>query len=280
VGRSGTTLLRLMLDTHPELAIPSETHFLLDILRNAHDLDKDRFLRTLAAAATWPNMALEMAALEDALAELQPFAVPDAIRTFYRLYAGRLGKSRWGDKTPPYRTRMVDIERLLPEAHFIHIIRDGRDTALSYQGLWFGPGDDIEAQARFWVQQISLARKQSTGLRHYLEVRYEQLVTEPEITLSRICEYLELPFHPRMLRYHEFAAARLDEYKRPFGPRGTPKDIGCFLSIHDRVKTPPDPRRIGRWRTEMPEAQRQRFETIAGPLLVQLGYDTRLHRGR
>jgi Sulfotransferase family len=280
VGRSGTTLLRLMLDAHPELAIPSETHFLNDIIRKEHDLDKDQFLRTLAEAATWPNMGIETAALKGVLDELWPFAVPDAIRAFYRLYAGRFGKGRWGDKTPGYRTCMLGIERLLPEAHFIHIIRDGRDTALSYQGLWFGPGDDIEAQARFWVAQVRLARQQSTALQHYMEVKFEELVTEPAATLGRICEYVGLAFHPKMLEYHEFASSRLAEFKRPFGPPGTPSDIGEFVSIHDRVKTPPDPRRIGRWRTEMPEVQRRCFEAIAGPLLVELGYAAGLGRGQ
>lgn len=281
VGRSGTTLLRLMLDAHPELAIPSETHFLVDVVQNHDGLDRDRFVRALTEAVTWPNMAVEKGALTDALDQLQPFNVPDGIRVFYRLYAGLFDKGRWGDKTPPYRACMLDIERLLPEAHFIHVIRDGRDAALSYQGLWFGPGDDVEAQARFWVEQISGARKQSTALQHYTEVRYEHLVNEPEMTLRRICEYLALPFHPMMLQYHQFASARMAEVAQPFGPSGAaPVDIGRFLSIHDRVKTPPDPQRVGRWRTEMPEAQQQRFEAIAGPLLVELGYDARFYRGQ
>lgn len=281
VGRSGTTLLRLMLDAHPELAIPGETHFLAQLAQGAPDLDRDGFLDVLVGAATWPNMALEAGDLERALDRLRPFTLSGAVRTFYRLYAARFGKRRWGDKTPPYRACMVDIQRVLPEAHFVHVVRDGRDTALSHQGLWFGPGDDIDAQARFWVEQISQARRHSAALCHYMEVRYEDLVREPETTLRRICAYLSLPYQPVMLEYHRFAAARMAELKQAFGPPGAPPvDLRRFLSIHDRVSTAPDARRIGRWRTEMSEADRQRFEAIAGPLLAQLGYEIGPVRGR
>src|SRR5687767_6473996 len=96
VGRSGTTLLRLMLDAHPEVAIPAETHFLRKVVDRDVDLDKDGFVRTLAEAATWPNMALDTAALQRAVDELDAFTVPDAIRAFYKLYARRFGKWRWG----------------------------------------------------------------------------------------------------------------------------------------------------------------------------------------
>lgn len=281
VGRSGTTLLRLMLDAHPELAIPSETHFLAYVARHAEQLDRDRLVDTLTRSATWPNMAVDAAALARAVDAVQPFSVAGGIRAFYRLYASQLGKPRWGDKTPPYRSSMLDIERLLPEARFIHVVRDGRDAALSYRGLWFGPGDDIEAQARFWVEQIGRARAQAATLRHYLEVRYEVLVMEPQGELRRIADYLELPFHPSMLEYHRSADARLAEMTQPFSPPGAPPvDLGRFLSIHERVKTAPDPRRIARWRDEMPDADRERYEAIAGPLLAELGYETGRAGGR
>jgi hypothetical protein len=278
VGRSGTTLLRLMLDAHPELAIPGETHFLADFLgQDVAGLTKDWFFRTVTEAPTWPNLLVDEAAFAEVLDEIEPYSVSEAIRAFYRLYAHRFGKERWGDKTPPYRGHMVGIQRLLPEARFIHLIRDGRDAALSYRGLWFGPGKDIEAQARFWVAEVRSARTQSVELRYYLEIKYETLVSDPETTLRSICDYLGLSYHPRMLDYHLFASSRLAEFKRPFGPPGaTPvDDIGKFLAIHDRTRQRPDLSRISRWRNEMPNAEQRRYEAIAGTLLRELGYETR-----
>jgi hypothetical protein len=276
VGRSGTTLLRLMLDAHPDLAIPGETHFLIDFLTDdARHVTREQFVRVATGASTWPNLAIGEPALRNALATVEPFSVADAIRAFYRLYASLYGKSRWGDKTPPYRSHMVGLQQLLPEAHLIHVIRDGRDAARSYRGLWFGPGDDVEVQAHFWVDQVNAARRQSVELQHYIEIRYEDLVVEPATNLRKICDYLELPYHPRMLDYHKSAPARLAEHKRPFGPPGKiPEDIDQFMTIYENTKKPPDPTRIGRWRKEMADAERRRYEAIAGPLLRELGYET------
>jgi hypothetical protein len=266
-----------MLDAHPDLAIPGETHFLTNFLTEDGDvITKDQFIRIVTNAPTWPNVAVAETALRNALVEVEHFSVANAVRTFYRLYAGLFGKSRWGDKTPPYRGFMIGIQRLLPEAHFIHIIRDGRDVALSYRGLWFGPGDDVEAQAHFWVDELSAARRQSAELRHYLEIKYEDLIAAPESGLRRICDYLELSYHPRMLDYHKFASARLAEHKRSFGPPGkTPKDLTQFMTIYERTKKPPDPTRVGTWRSEMPETQQRQYEAIAGELLHELGYETK-----
>ena len=274
VGRSGTTLLRLMLDAHPDLAIPGETHFLHQLAKFGCE-SRAQFMEIVTGSETWDNLAIDASDLNTALDALSSFSLPDAIRAFYRLYAAHHGKTRWGDKTGFYLRSMQGIEHLLPEAHFIHVIRDGRDTALSRQGLWFGPGDDYVALAKFWVDGIEAARAQAPHLAHYGEVRFETLVADPKGTLERICADLDLAFDPAMLDYHEAAPSRLAEYKRPFGPADrTPGDLATFLSIHERVQTPLDETRIGRWRGDMAREDRERFESVAGPLLRELGYET------
>jgi hypothetical protein len=274
VGRSGTTLLRLMLDAHPKLAIPGETHFLHQLAK-LDGVTRAQFVEIVTTSETWENFALDAQDFEAALDRMEVFSLADAIRTFYRLYADRHGKPRWGDKTGFYLRSMTAIQRLLPEAHFIHVIRDGRDNALSRRGLWFGPGDDYAALAQLWVDGIEAARAQAGALAHYSEVRFETLVTDPKATLERICAGLDLSFDPAMLDYHKSAAGRLAEYKRPFGPAGrTPSDLATFMSIHERVQTPLDAARIGRWRSEMKPEDRQRIEAVAGAMLRELGYET------
>ena len=60
--------------------------------------------------------------------QVEPFNTTDALRAFYGLYADKHGKPRWGDKTPDYIRKMKKLQKTLPEARFIHVIRDGRDA--------------------------------------------------------------------------------------------------------------------------------------------------------
>ena len=163
--RSGTTLLRFMLDSHPELTIPPETGFLAlaPKLRGRGDKLREKFFHAVInypqPFSAWPDFEIPEDAFWAALTEIVPFTVPEGFRAFYRLYAARFGKSRWGDKTPLYCMELDTIRRVLPEARFIHIIRDGRDTALSLRRMWFSPGWEIETQAAYWRKNILSARR-------------------------------------------------------------------------------------------------------------------------
>jgi hypothetical protein len=282
VARSGTTLLRLMLDAHPDLAIPPETHFIPKIAqacappgsgqtsgREARDCVLDRF----RADPHWPDFGLDYAAFARRLDELDPFTIGAALRSFYQLYAARFGKARWGDKTPRYLVQQTLIRRLLPEAHFVHLIRDGRDVWVSLRGVSFGPGT-AEAAATEWQARIERARAQARGLPNYTEVRYEDLVLEPEATLRRIVTFLRLPWNPMMLTYYERAGERLGELQDVVSPtRGRLRTGVDRQRIHALTGAPPQPDRIGRWRTALDRAERNQYEAIAGPLLQELGYE-------
>src|ERR687889_109514 len=135
VGRSGTTLLRMMLDAHPELAIPPEAHFINPFIQVSGRL---RFNPRIAANAIvhddrrrWSDFGLSEEDLLERFEATRPFTTSDALRAFFELYASKHGKARWGDKTPDYVRKMKKIQKTLPEARFIHVIRDGRDAGLS-----------------------------------------------------------------------------------------------------------------------------------------------------
>lgn len=151
-GRCGTTLLRLMLDAHPDLAISPETHFIPHVAaaRAGSPNPAVTFIKAVVGSRTWGDLHLDSQALGEAVRRLEPFTVGEALRLIYRLYAACFGKARWGDKTPIYFSQMSLIHRLLPEARFVHIIRDGRDVALSHSGLWFGPRLE-EDPATWWT---------------------------------------------------------------------------------------------------------------------------------
>jgi hypothetical protein len=276
VGRSGTTLLRLMLDSHPELAVPPETGFLPAIWERREELDAETLADLVVAAPQWPDFHLDEAELRAALRALRPFSAAEGTRCFYRLYARRFGKRRWGDKTPVYGRHMPAIQDLLPEARFLHLIRDGRDVALSLRPLWFAPGQDARTLAAHWRDGIEAARRDAPACRHYLEVRYEDLVAEPERVLARVCGFLDFAYTPEMLGYPARAAARLGEVRDQRQADGRLVTREERLGFHPLLTAPPRPERTGRWRREMSAVEIAEFEAVAGDLLAALGYE----RGR
>lgn len=286
VGRSGTTLMRLMLDSHPELAIPPETYFvptLIQVARKNRPASAETLLRAITEDThhRWGDFGLDADELRDRFERLPSPSPGGAIRTFYELYASHHGAVRWGDKTPLYLKRMNRIHSALDEAAFIHMIRDGRDVALSYSNRLraMDPPREpppIKKLARRWRRLIEHGRDLAAELPAYREVHYEQLVTEPERTLEEVCGFVELGFDPEMVRYHERASERLGEMARDLpaadGRRFRPGDER--LRAHALATEPPRADRAGRWQTEMDPADVAAYESVAGDLLAELGYAT------
>lgn len=275
-------MLRLMLDAHPELAIPPETYFITRAAKvwggPRHALRPARkaeaFLDAVTGHKRWPDFHLDAEAFRRRVRDRAPRALGDAVRCFYEMYAEKVGKPRWGDKTPFYVRKMDVIQEVLPEARFIHLIRDGRAVALSIRDLWFGP-DTIEACAEFWVARIDEARRKASALGdRYIEVRYEDLVRDPEPELRRICELIDLDWNDWMVRYYEHVDERIAIETPPqeVAPDGRVVSTEERKKIMENVSRPPDPERIERWRTDMDRAERETFEAIAGPRLRELGY--------
>ena len=166
MNRSGTTLLRMMLDAHPDLTIPPETHFVPDLIKAARESDAtpESALEAMKSAREWGDFGFsdeEMLGRLRALPEIKP---GPAVRTFYAAYTEEQGKPRWGEKTPTYVQKMKLIQRAIPEARFVHVIRDGRDVALSVldrtvRELTAG---DV---ARRWQKKITKAREDSPNAR-------------------------------------------------------------------------------------------------------------------
>jgi Sulfotransferase family len=282
VGRSGTTLLRLMLDAHSTMAMPPETHFFQSLLDAS---GKVRFGPAQALEAItedehrrWNDFGLEPDELQARFEAIPRFNASDALRAFYELYAEKQGKDRWGDKTPDYIKRMRKIKRVLPEARFILVIRDGRDVALSTNKRIAERGhrDPLPAKrsARRWRNRIEKARGDGPKLGEYLEIRFEDLVTDTEPTLERVCEFIELEFEPAMLRYHETAGERLQEMAGAMPAKdGRPeREAGERLKAHALATKPPTKERIEVWREDMSAADQAEFEEVAGELLDDLGY--------
>ena len=258
VRRSGTTLLRVMLDRHSQLAVPDETYFVPQLAdRHLRGIDPDAFVDNVRRVVEWD---LPLDKVRARLREGMP--VGEAIGAVYAVYAEERGKPRWGDKTPMYMQNLRLLERLFPDALYVHLIRDGRDAALSFlelpRGLvtetWMHPRTPADFACQ-WRTEVTAAR--GLGRRvgpRYSEVRYEELVGDAEDVLRRMCEFAGLTYEPAMTDY----AGSVDVSAKPH---------------QQRLKQPPTPG-VRDWRTQLSPADAEAFEHIAGDLLQQLGYET------
>lgn len=268
-----------MLDAHSELAIPPETGFLTlcESLTGKGDKLREKFFHAIVNYAepsrSWPDFGITVEAFWTALTQITPFNISEGFRTFYRLYAERCGKPRWGDKTPIYCRYIDSIRRVLPEARFIHIIRDGRDAALSLRTMWFSPGWDIETQASYWRDCVVAARRAGAGRDDYMEIRYEELVLNTRETLEGACAHVALSFETGMLNYYKRVPERLKEHKGRLLPNGRVLTQEQRIQQQQRTTNPPDPTCVFGWKRTMEPEERKRFQRVAGDLLKELGYE-------
>jgi hypothetical protein len=180
-------------------------------------------------------------------------------------FARSQGKPFSGEKDPEYVRQLPLVHRLFPEARSVHIIRDGREVALSTLewvtptrylgrlGLW---ADEPVAVCALWWRQQVLAGRRGRGLvgaDRCLEVRYEDLVTAPELVMREITSFIDLPFDSATVNYHD--GRTREEAGLTSKQRWLPPTAG----LRD-------------WRATLCERDLQLFEALAGGLLDALGY--------
>ena len=263
-GRSGLTLLRMIFDTHPELTVAHEPRFLATMAPNYtryerdEGLDIDRFLGDLYAVSNFRRLGLPRGEVRSALEYQRPAGFADAVRIVFEMYAQSQGKALYGDKTPLYISFMEPIAGLLPEARFVHLVRDGRDVVVAYLERDKGPATVAEG-AFHWRLRVNRGHRsgQVLGPDRYREFHYEDLIEDPEATVRSICDYLGLDFHEEMLDYQLTAETFLAEAKNP--------------ADHQHLTLAPTKGLVD-WRRSMSSDDVALFEAIAGDTLETVGY--------
>lgn len=261
--RSGSTLLRLMLDAHPRLAVPPPG-WLFDMvypyLYSYGDLARRENLLALAedmlgtpTVGKWPGKPAAQA-LADAAAEPTFAGVYDAL---HRAYAKTEGKTRWGEKTPRNGFWMDEIRALFPDAQFIHIVRDGRDQAIDISDSLLWP-NSVYSGASLWKRYVSAIRESASRLPDdaWCEIRYEDLCAATEPTVRKLCAFLGEEFDARMLSPHETRSAR----------------AWSAHPLHAKTAQPISTRFCGMYRTRLPATDVAALEALIGDTLQRFGY--------
>ena len=274
--RSGTTLLQRMLDNHPDLAVVNDTHLIIYCVRqmgptavaevNEHgDTALTQALVTsLCASRRFHRLGLTEHRVRRLAAKTQTFG--GLARAMYAAIAADRGKTYAGEKTPNYVLHIPTLHRLFPEARFVHIIRDGRDVALSILD-WAtpskGPGklalwaEEPEATSALWWRRfVETGRRAGSDLptSSYAEVRYEALVADPPCELERLAEFLCLPYSSQMAEFH------VGRTRSEPGLNAKAAWLGPQIGLRD-------------WRSAMEAESVELFELLAGDLLGELGLE-------
>jgi hypothetical protein len=259
-----------MADAHPDVAIVFETHWIPRWFEKRRGLTPDGMVteelaRRLFEDRRFKNLKVGREEVERLISPSEPMPYPAFVTALFDLHGRVKGKRLVGDKTPAYVRSVPTLHALFPEARFVHIIRDGRDVALSVTN-WdradsaagrFATWDEdpVATTALWWEWNVRLGREdgEALGPELYHEMHYEKLVSGPGEESAALCGFLDVPYDEAVLRFHEGrekADPNLDA-KRAWRP------------VTAGLRT---------WESDMPPGDAERFEAAAGDLLDELGY--------
>jgi hypothetical protein len=269
--RSGTTLLQRLLDAHPDLAISDETFWVPYFFKKRLGLTSEgmvtpELLTRLFAYYKFYRMKTDRAELTQLLGSGQAVSYARFVTGIFDRYGEFRGKPLVGDKTPDYARNLPTLHELWPRAKFVHLIRDGRDVCLSAV-QWqrkaarlaslFSTWEEapLATAAAWWAWHVRQAREEGAKLGPdcYYEIRYESLVGQPAEECTKVCAFLGLPYAPAMLRFHA-GRAKVDS-----GQDAKNSWLPVTPGLRD-------------WKSQMPDADLEHVEAVAGELLDELGY--------
>ena len=263
-GRCGTTLLQSMLSEHSRILVPLEVGFFTNLEPAIHfsdplkDSELNQYLRYCTQYWWWPALEIN----SEVFCELVRGGMRSTREIFlwllWQLSAGS-GKVKIGEKTIGNWRKVGRILELFPKAKFIHIYRDPRDVVVSLKGQHWWTAKSAMPAAMYCRQVLGELKEieQHLGLKQFLGVQYELLVTQPEQELRRICIFLGEEFESRMLRFYE-------RKERGY--------VDAEAEWKDLTLKPLTRERVGIYREQLKPREIWTVERILGELLVEYGY--------
>ena len=266
--RSGSNLIRVMMDSHPQFAAPHSPHLIktfLPVLAQYGRLSEDQNLRMLAEDMI-KVVEIQLRgwrftpSVEDVVKRCQSPTFSGLLNSLYLSAADHDGKSRCFIKDNGAIPHAFELSLLFPDAKFVYMVRDPRDVALSWKKSPGHPGG-VRAAARMWRYEQDMALRFLSVAEHSDRihvVRYERLVSEPETGLKRLCEFLDTSFEPAMLEF--------------FSGKEATTSANAAIGWKNLVK-PVMTDNFAKYRAELSSREQRIVERIAGRPLEQLGYE-------
>lgn len=266
-GRSGTTLLARMLTHHPQIAVAPEGFFAMNLYRKYrfgpwNERRIAAFCRDLVRERRMQTWELDVDRLALRLREREGrLTYADVCLEVYRSFAEDTQRRRavaWvGDKNPHYALLIERIDRLFPDARYIHITRDYRDNILSYTQMPFDLRNPSALAQRWKEYNEEILKVSRRASERFLWLRYEDLVAHSEHEMRRICRFLEVEFDGAMLAFH--AEEQPD----------APVKRGRWFA---GVRKPLDPAQAQKWPKRLSDITVRRADAICGEFAERFGY--------
>lgn len=257
-GRSGTSLLRSLLNRHPRVAIPLESLFIVDYLRVASDFPLEQLKAMLVQepeVREW-GLKVSLSDLEDCP------TIIECITRLHELYASQFGADVWGQKTPRLVRYLDLLESRFPTARIIHLIRDPRAVVNSLIRSDVHRSDAYHASLR-WMNDVQHGLDSEVRCQEMiLRLRYADLVTQPDQALSQVLAFIGLP--EDRIPKDEQAGEGQEEYSE------------FYTNIHANLDRHPTPAFVDKWRKELSSEDQEVVEAICGPLMIELGFEPEL----
>lgn len=270
-ARSGTTLVKALLDAHPNVIVPVECAFLLNLyLKYGKKTRWDAalmksFSEDLVREPAYKLMNIDEAKLENKLNAclgVNSYAtvcmqVYESCVSFYPKQEIKL----WGDKNPAYSLYIKQLREIYPDAKFVYIVRDYRDHIVSMMRVDYEAHivSSLAYRWKYYDRQVQREREKDPS--SFYSFRYEDFVKDTPRYLQEICSFLGIPYDEQMLKFQEKKDAYYDNY---------PKDV--FVKYHKSIFDPIDSSKTGTWENKLSERKIRIAEAVAGAYGEKLGY--------
>ena len=269
--RTGTTLLRSLFDAHPNVQIPWECQFILNLYPKYGKLEHwntgtlERFYTDLLGQWQFSAWNIDHAKLQSDLqaceGEISYAMVCQVVYLNHISFYTKETIHLIGDKNHGYTIYTHRLKKLFPDAKFVYILRDYRDTYQSVKNVDFElPVVSVVVfKWKYFYKKALQASKKCPDSFYF--IRYEDLVTDPVIHLRKLCEFLDIPFVPGVFDFYKMKEKAEEKY---------PADI--LQKHHKSLFNPVNTSRIGLWEKSMSERQIRIADHVAGKLADQAGY--------
>lgn len=254
--RSGTTLLRAMLNRHPRIGLSDETYYFYYVYlrrRTFGDLadpaNRKSLIESYAATQRMHRLKVDLSRLKERLMATGT-SYPAFFATILQFYAEAQGKVRAGEKTPHHAWYVDTLLEWYPNGRVIHLVRDPRDVCASLFNVPWGR-KTATANADLWVN-LTRAAERGQGNPRFCRVRYEDIVADPERVMRELSHFIGEQYDPAMLSTTPVSTA----------------DKPWFLRSHDALSKD----RLGAWQGQLSRDDVRLIEAGAGPLMQAMGY--------